>query len=82
MTLKKTVSKSEKIPAKRKTATARSKAAPPRMRPRKKVQIPTEDEIRQKAYALWESRGRPMGSPDVDWFEAVVSPSDKAAQAE
>ncbi len=22
------------------------------------------------AYRLWEARGRPEGSPDVDWFEA------------
>ena len=22
------------------------------------------------AYELWERRGRPVGSPDVDWFEA------------
>ena len=22
------------------------------------------------AYRLWEKRGRPLGSPDVDWFEA------------
>jgi hypothetical protein len=22
------------------------------------------------AYKLWEQRGRPLGSPEVDWFEA------------
>lgn len=22
------------------------------------------------AYRLWEKRGRPVGSPDLDWFEA------------
>jgi hypothetical protein len=22
------------------------------------------------AYKLWEQRGRPLGSPDVDWFAA------------
>ena len=22
------------------------------------------------AYRLWEKRGRPLGSPEVDWFEA------------
>lgn len=26
--------------------------------------------IRAHAFALWESRGRPSGSPEVDWFEA------------
>jgi DUF2934 family protein len=23
------------------------------------------------AYHLWELRGRPIGSPDVDWFAAI-----------
>ena len=31
---------------------------------------PSDDEIALKAYALWEDRGRPMGSPDEDWFRA------------
>ena len=22
------------------------------------------------AYRLWEKRGRPLGSPEVDWFDA------------
>jgi hypothetical protein len=26
--------------------------------------------IREIAYALWERRGAPIGSPDVDWIEA------------
>jgi hypothetical protein len=29
-----------------------------------------EDAIRKIAYALWESRGAPIGSPDEDWIEA------------
>ena len=29
-----------------------------------------EDAIREIAYALWERRGAPIGSPDVDWIEA------------
>ena len=29
-----------------------------------------EDAIRNIAYALWERRGAPIGSPDVDWIEA------------
>ena len=28
-------------------------------------------EIAELAYSLWESRGRPEGSPDDDWFHAV-----------
>src|SRR5689334_11879397 len=31
---------------------------------------PLEDDIRILAYALWERRGSPYGSPDEDWFHA------------
>ena len=31
---------------------------------------PSEDEIARKAYALWELRGKPFGSPDDDWYRA------------
>src|ERR1700679_3223019 len=33
--------------------------------------------IAKLAYKLWEQRGRPFGSPDVDWFaaEQAVYPS-------
>jgi hypothetical protein len=29
-----------------------------------------EDAISKIAYALWERRGAPIGSPDEDWIEA------------
>lgn len=29
------------------------------------------DLIAERAYQLWEERGRPWGSPEVDWQEAV-----------
>ena len=29
----------------------------------------TED-VARLAYALWESRGRPLGSPEEDWYRA------------
>jgi hypothetical protein len=29
-----------------------------------------DDAIRKIAYDLWERRGAPIGSPDVDWIEA------------
>ena len=28
------------------------------------------EEIELRAYHSWEARGRPFGSPEVDWFEA------------
>jgi hypothetical protein len=30
----------------------------------------SDQEIAVRAYALWEDRGRPLGSPDVDWYNA------------
>ena len=26
--------------------------------------------VAKQAYQFWEGRGRPLGSPEVDWFEA------------
>ena len=30
----------------------------------------THEEIEERAYYLWEQRGRPEGSPEVDWERA------------
>ena len=30
----------------------------------------THDDVAAHAYNLWERRGGPIGSPEVDWFEA------------
>jgi len=35
-----------------------------------------EEHIARRAYALWEQRGRPLGSPQVDWYEAVRETRD------
>lgn len=43
------------------------KSATPNATPTKAI---PENEIAVCAYYLWERRGRPFGSPDVDWFEA------------
>ena len=32
--------------------------------------LPPESDIALLAYRLWEERGHPEGSPEVDWFEA------------
>jgi hypothetical protein len=29
--------------------------------------------VAKLAYQLWEKRGRPIGSPEVDWFAAELS---------
>lgn len=31
---------------------------------------PSEEEIEELAYQFWEERGRPIGSPEVDWARA------------
>ena len=31
---------------------------------------PAEQDIRERAYRLWEARGRPTGSAEEDWHEA------------
>ena len=48
--------------------------------------------VAKLAYKLWEERGRPFGSPEIDWFAAeralytalvasgLVAPSDDAPQ--
>ncbi len=28
------------------------------------------EEIARLAYELWERRGRPLGSPEIDWYAA------------
>jgi hypothetical protein len=30
----------------------------------------SHEEIERRAYHSWEARGCPIGSPEVDWFEA------------
>jgi hypothetical protein len=52
--------------------TKATKAAPPRARSRTKakVEVVSDNDVRQKAYSLWESRGCPFGSPEVDWYRA------------
>jgi Protein of unknown function (DUF2934) len=33
----------------------------------------THGEIARLAYQLWERRGRPLGSPEIDWYVAESS---------
>lgn len=30
-----------------------------------------DKQIAQLAYHYWEERGRPLGSPEIDWFRAL-----------
>ncbi len=31
------------------------------------------EEIARLAYELWERRGRPLGSPEIDWYAAETA---------
>ena len=79
MTPKKTPAKRTNGAEKRDAAKAEPKQAAPKARTRKKPATPataptpyvmSDEEIARKAYALWESRGKPHGSPEEDWHRA------------
>lgn len=42
----------------------------------------THDLTAKLAYELWERRGRPLGSPEVDWFAAEKALDSSRADAE
>ena len=48
------------------------------------VTTPGQSEVAALAYQLWQDRGRPVGSPDVDWFRAereLSVPTETVAKA-
>ena len=47
------------------------------------VRTVSDEEIARRAYALWEQRGRPIGSPEEDWHNAKIQlcGGEPAAQA-
>ena len=58
-----------KVKRTRTTALKTTRRRAPKVEP---VSAPVdENEIAHLAYALWEARGRPDGSPDEDWFRAM-----------
>jgi hypothetical protein len=34
------------------------------------MQMPTEDQVRTRAYGLWEQAGKPDGREDEFWYQA------------
>lgn len=40
------------------------------------------DEIAKLAYELWERRGPPLGSPEVDWYAAEIALGVKDSREE
>ncbi len=79
MAQKKSTSKRSNGVEKLRPAKAEPKLTAPKARIRKVAAAPaaqpeayvmSDEEIARKAYELWESRGRPLGSPDEDWHKA------------
>ncbi len=79
MTSRKSSSKRSNGVEKRSTAKTELKRKSPKARTAGAVAAPSDapsvyllsdEEIQRKAYALWEVRGRPYGSPDEDWYRA------------
>jgi hypothetical protein len=52
-----------------KTAVSRS-AGETADKPTVAERAPTHEEIARLAHNFWEARGRPLGSPEEDWFAA------------
>jgi hypothetical protein len=59
--------KTKPKPAAAKTRARKTTATPPAEPPSSPM---SDEEIARKAYFLWESRGRPHGSPEEDWHRA------------
>ena len=60
----------EASPAKAAKAPARTRKAAPAPEQSNGSHEVSYEAIAAKAYALWESRGRPDGSPQEDWYRA------------
>ena len=45
------------------------------------TQNPETDMIAARAYELWMQRGCPIGSPEVDWFEAEAEVRGRTVSA-
>jgi hypothetical protein len=42
----------------------------------------THEQIARLAYELWERRGRPLGSPEIDWYAAESALGVRNSQEE
>jgi len=38
--------------------------------------MPSREDIERRAFELWEQRGCPSGTPEIDWFDAEREASD------
>jgi hypothetical protein len=74
MTEKRTAAKRASALIGRTTAKTTAQKAPPKsMRADEPVaRSVSDEEIALRAYALWEERGRPYGSPEEDWHNAIT----------
>ena len=51
-------------------STAATRQEPSISLPEERLTPVTSEAIAELAYAYWEARGRPLGSPEEDWFRA------------
>ena len=42
----------------------------------------THEEVARLAYQLWERRGSPLGSPEIDWYSAESALGMRGSQNE
>jgi Protein of unknown function (DUF2934) len=63
------------------TAVLSNKQASESQRKNRVTAAPEPDHIAGLAYSLWESRGRPIGSPEEDWFRAEQELASTAGSA-
>jgi hypothetical protein len=43
---------------------------------------PRHEDVEVLAFGLWQERGAPVGTPEIDWFLAEAKIKDMAAQGE
>jgi len=70
MATRKSPTSAEKKPTTRKAPTKKAAAAAAPADPIIEKKIPTYEEVAALAEQFWNERGRPFGSPEVDWLRA------------
>ena len=70
MATRKSPTSAEKKPTTRKAPTKKAAAAAAPADSIIEKKIPTYEEIAYLAEQFWNERGRPFGSPEVDWLRA------------
>jgi hypothetical protein len=73
MPTRKAPTPAEKKTSTRKAPTKKATAAPVAVNTSVAKRSPSYDEIAMLAVQFWNERGRPFGSPEVDWLRAEAT---------